>query len=522
MTEVLAPTDDDLKNPIFWRRKSKDLFFLCRFVLADAWPDKFNDFGPLQHEMCDFLMPAINPAKKKLLSCYRTSLKTTVLLGFVTWLFAWYYYKKEPTSINYNTATQDNASAFMDSFRYTLLNCPLLQAAFDLPSTEKGYDSFTKKQVRLGHVTFSVSSFDEQQASRHAKIIINDDVVNEQNYRLEAAREETKRKWRFQKSVSATIKKTDMNLEIDCGTAYHHDDLMWWLMTKNETYQKFIRAAVEGWPNVSIQDVLNQTRPLTDPTLMSYEILVEKLKDQERSIFSSQMLLKPLAEEDAFCLESWLRYYKALPWENEKASWRTFVIDPGGSIPGQHDASGFTILDCDSEKNLYVVYAAEKWLLPTALLKEIIDLKTEYKPDDTRVEKGMYSMTMADTITHRLPGLDVSFVEHKHRSKEDRIWGLRKLFEKGRIFLMGDGKGGVHESQRALFNQILDYHPPQDTKDDILDSLAYHLDIIRVPKETEKPRFVPNIEGTFDKEYGDYLAALEAKKAGDIDYDYVY
>jgi hypothetical protein len=161
-------------------------------------------------------------------------------------------------------------------------------------------------------------------------------------------------------------------------------------------------------------------------------------------------------------------------------------------------------------------------LLPSVLLQEIINLKREYRPDDTRVEKGMYSMTMADTIAHRLPGLDISYVEHKHRSKEDRIWGLRKLFEKGQIHLRGDGKGGVHESQRALWNQILDYHPPQDTKDDILDSLAYHLDIIRVPKETEKPRFVPNIQPEFDKEFDEYMLGVKTRRDGELNYDAIY
>jgi len=489
-----------LRDPAWWRRESNDLFFFEKVILSRAWPDKFHDFGPFQRQMCNFLTPALNPSKKKLLSAYRLSLKTTVLHGFICWLIAWYHYKKEPTSINYNTATEPNAVAFMEEVRQTLLNCDILQAAFGLPTTKDGYDSWTKKSIRIGHVKFMVSSFDEQQASRHAQIIINDDVVNEQNYRTEFAREETRRKWRFQKSVSSTIKNVKMNLEIDCGTPYHHDDLMWWLMRKNETYDKFIAAAISGWPNVGISDILNRTKPLTDPALMTYEILEDKIKEQEASIASSQYLLRPLAEEDAFCLPGWIHHWRHLP----ETTWRTFVTDPGGAIPGFHDASGFTILDADPEGQLYVVYAKQFWLGPTDLLKKIIELKAQYKPDDSRIEKDKYAMTIADTIEHRLPGLDVSFVRHQGRSKEDRIWKLRPILEKGRL-LFGEG-------QDDLINQMLEYQPPQNKKDDLLDSLAYHLDIIRIPKKVDKPRFSPVIESTFDQEYDDYLKAVEARR----------
>lgn len=492
-----------LRDPAWWRRESNDLFFFDKVILSTAWPEKFHDFGPFQRRMCEFLTPALNPAHKKLLSAYRLSLKTTVLLGFVTWLISWHHWKQEPTSINYNTATEDNAVSFMDDVRQTLLNCPLLQAAFNLPGDKEGYDAWTKKAIRLGHVKFTVSSFDEQQASRHAKIVINDDAVNEQNFRTENSREDIKLKWRFQKSVSSTIKNSKMTLEIDCGTPYHHDDLMWWLMTKNETYEKFIAAAVEGWPNVSINDVLHRDKPLTDPDLMSYEILEDKLKEQEASVWSSQYLLKPLAVEDAFCIPAWVRLWDVLPPRD--TVWRTFAIDPGGSIPGFHDASGFTVVDTDTDGKMYVVYADELWLTPMELLKKIVDIKTRYKPDDSRIEKDKYAMTIADMLEHRLPNFDISFIKHEHRDKQSRIWRLRPLLEKGRIVF--------HKEQKALINQMLEYQPPQDKKDDILDSLAYHIDFARVPLLADKPtgKPGPEVEASFDKEYGDYLKALDLK-----------
>ena len=101
-----------------FRRKAKSLYWFCTVVLAEAFPDKFHDFGDLQKEMCDYLDLRITPSRRKLLSEFRGSLKTTVLLGFTVWLFCWYLANEKFTSIIYNTATKANCQNFNDDVRY--------------------------------------------------------------------------------------------------------------------------------------------------------------------------------------------------------------------------------------------------------------------------------------------------------------------------------------------------------------------------------------------------------------------
>ena len=494
MTEEALPAPNlpeaDLKSMRWWRKRCNRLFFFSKVVLSTAWPDKFHDFGRLQGQMCEFLEPQFNPDKKKLISVYRESLKTTVLLGFSLWLFCWYWVKKEPMSINYNTATKPNAGNFMDNFRFALLNCPLLQAIFDLPTDRDAYSNFTKERVTLGHVTFTVSSFEEQQASRHSKIIINDDLVNEQNHQTETMREQVKNKWRFQKSVVSQIKATDVSYEIDCGTPYDRRDLMWWLMTENKTYTKFIRGCLVGWPNLSIIDVLNRSKPLTDPDLMTYEKLEEKLDEQGKRIMASQYLLITLTEDEALAEDHHIQYWKFLP----EVTWRTMVVDAGGSDSQVHDATGVTVLDCDPDGTLYEVHAKEYFVGPIDLMRLLDSLIEEFKPDDARVEKEKYANTIADFFEKDFPARNISFVKHAGRRKEDRIWRLRPWIHKGRILF--------NPKRSKLVDYVLAY--PQVELDDLLDSLAYHLDIIRVPKKTAKPREIPTAPG-FDDEYEDYL-----------------
>ena len=502
-------TEEDLRSLAWWRKRSNRLFFLAKGVLSTAWPDKFHDFGPFQLEMCNFLEPKRNPHKKKLISVYRESLKTTCLLAFALWVFGWCNLKKEPMTINYNTATKPNAAVFMENFRFTLMNCELFQAIFDLPSDKSKYQAFTQERVSINHVQLTVSSFEEQQASRHSRIIINDDLVNELNHMTETMREQTKTKWRFQKSVSSQIKETDVSFEIDCGTPYHKLDLMWELMTTNRTYDKFIRSCVKGWPHVSIQDVLERRKPLADPKLMTYEKLLEKYDEQKKVIFATQYLLITLSEDEALAEEKHIKYWTRLP----QPAWRTMVFDAGGTNPKIHDATGCTVVDfgeLDGVMCMHLVYSETKFLQPVELMRYIDRMMETFKPDDARIEKEKYAATIADFFEHEFPKRNISFVKHEGRKKEDRIWKLRQWIHKGRLLFNPD------PAQRTIVDRVLSF--PQVELDDDLDSLAYHLDVIRPPRLTEKPlRDIPETP-EFDKEYEAYLTGLSRGVAREREY----
>ncbi len=213
----------------WWRKECNDLFFFETVVLSSVWQEKFRDFGPMQHELCDFLDLGKNPSRRKLVSCDRHSFKSTVGLGFLIWLFCWNLVKRETCPMEYNTATQDNASIFYQDFWFTLSECDLLHGIFGdvLPSSERGYTKRTKKRVQVGEVLCDFSSFEEQQVMRHYKVIFNDDLENDKNVRTEAGREDTKNKWKMQKSIISKSKTRNTGLEIDQGTPYHYQGLMW-------------------------------------------------------------------------------------------------------------------------------------------------------------------------------------------------------------------------------------------------------------------------------------------------------
>ena len=98
-------------------------------------------------------------------------------------------------------------------------------------------------------------------------------------------------------------------------------------------------------------------------------------------------------------------------------------------------------------------------------------------------------------------------MEHKGRGKgykrgeiqwQGRIWRLQTWFEKKDGFFF-------HPTNMLLSDRVMMY--PYGERDDIEDSLAYHLDIRRVPPPYMKPRFEPEIEKGFFEEFEKYIAS---------------
>ena len=498
-TEILNPFE--LKPHKWWLTKCRDLHFFCKHVLSKAWLDKFHDFGILHRMLCDFLMFSKTPSTKKLISIFRLAYKTTTLLGYVVWLFCWHLAMGKSMSIVYNTATKENANAFMEDFRQTLLECKFLHAIFPmLPTNAKKYRKWSAYRVEYKWVKFHVASLDTKQVSRHYNIIINDDLVNDDNAFSEKERDTIKRKWKFQKSIiEKYVKKTGSGFEIDVGTPYHPKDLMSWLIKDTKTYDKFLMPyAIKD--DGTVADLKKRNGYLTMPEVYAWEDFDEKRHEQGKSIFASQYELRVLEEADKLCDEAWLKYWKFLP----ERYYRIMVIDPAGVKEGRSSSTGITICDSDQAENLYVVFADEFKISPMELIDKMRELKAIYKPDEIYIEKEKYSITIADTIEHLQQSLDFSFVENKNKGKDDRIHRLKQWFENGRILL--------GQNQDDLINQILEY--PDCQSKDILDSLAYQIEVQYVPKSTHETEreAKPSSEEAFEDELKKIAYMEEAKR----------
>jgi len=503
--QIQAYTPNNLKSRDDWRKACfEDLYFFLSNVCVEAFDDKFHDFGGIHLSMCDFLDVRKNPNRSKYMSAFRGSFKTTVLEGYAAWFMCLNLARGKSNSITYNTAIKENAWNFHADLRHLLLENPLLQWIFpELPTQEKDYSTLTKNRIEHKRVRLDFTSTDTTQASKHTLNMINDDLENEKNYQTESQRADLINSFMFQQSVLTKVHSKGIGLDIFVGTPYHIQGLTW-KVRNDKTYDRL------EIPCYFKRDI---SKGVTFPerfTVDDFEII---RKRQNNNIFNSQYLLRPLSEEDALCPEAWIKYWDRLP----DPSWRSMVVDPGGDSEGRKDPTGITIVDTDVNGNMFLVYAEEFSLTPIGLITKIKELSDQYHPDDVRVEKEKYSMTIADIMQHRFPLMNVSFVEHKGRNKEDRIWRLKQWFEGKRIF--------IGRNQESFKKQLTDY--PHVTHDDMLDSLAYHIDIRRVPEPYHIHRlpsgkeFTPNIDQEFSEEMDRVLAAVRnIDQVGENDHVY--
>ena len=499
--QVQAYTPKDLKSRDEWRVACQDLFFFEQNVCSQAFDDKFQDMGAIHMQMCDFLDPRRNSAKSKYLSAFRGSFKTTVLLGYFAWFFCMSLARRKSNSITYNTAIKENAWNFQADLKHLLLENEFLQWIFpELPNDEKGYSGMTKNRIDHKRVRLDFTSTDTTQASKHTLSMVNDDLENEKNYQTEGQRADLINSFMYQQSVLTKVHSRGIGSDVFVGTPYHFQGLTW-KVRNDKTY-----SCLE-FPCYVDRD---KAKGVTFPERFTVEDFEIIRKRQSSNIFSSQYLLKPLSDEDALCPDAWIQYWTRQP----DPYWREMIVDPGGADPASKDPTGITIVDTDTNGNMYVILADEFYFQPIEFMDKIKELKDNYAPDSIRIEKEKYWTTIADIFQHKFPELNISYAEHKGRNKDVRIWRLKQWFQSKRIFLdknMKDGK---------FYNQLTEY--PSVTHDDILDSLAYHLDYRRVPdpyivhKLPSGREFKPNIAADFEEEMNLVMARAKGANQAEL------
>ena len=501
MTQLPILSKTNIKDRSAWRKRCLDLFFFEIAVCSQAFKDRFNDFGKLQMDMCDFLDWKKNPALDKYFSAFRGSYKTTVLMGLFAYFFAWNVALRKANSIAYYTAIKDNAYNFSNALRLLLLENDLLQWIFpELPTRENQFKELTKNTIAFKDVRMDFISMDTTQASKHSIFIVNDDLENEKNYRTEFSREELKKAFEMQRAVQTRIKSKNIGHHVYTCTPYHIQGLTWELRNKYPKQNRFEAPCYID---------RNKENGSSFPERYTVDDFDDIQSSMSNVSWSSQYLLLPQAEEDMLCKENWLQYWEKAD-ELPTLYWRTMVVDPGGADRGTSDATGITIVDSDEIGNMYVIHAGEYFVTPMEMINKIRQLQDQYKPHDCRIEKERTSVTIADMMKHKFPQMRVSYVEHHGESKgkvgkstPSRIWKLRQWFESKSIYVN-------KATQKELIEQIFG----RSKRDDVIDSLAYHVDIRRIPKRgaglflpSGKP-FSPKIGDGFEEEMNKVMASV--------------
>ena len=495
-----------LQNPEWWQQKClDDLYFLCRTVLItleDTSPGFKDLYYPTHKRICDFVQKYAYEGQKLLVLTPRHWIKSYIItLGWYTQRILRNLYNARREIGVISNATYSNAQEFLRRIKFNLEYNDLLKFFFSeyLPRDfANNAKEWTKDCIEVGGNRIELGSVETNLISRHYFIMINDDLVSKDNSQSALGLAGVHDWWGLSHSLLHP-----RGIEINIGTRWHPDD------NYGKVIEKFCPVPTEDiynrpiseWHNGDYhvlhincwQDPVNETGS-TFPVLFPQERLYD-LKKQLGDRFYGQYENHPQKSSRNPFKVMWLRR-----WQLEdipEVRYTIMLIDSSGKAKrDESSATGISIVDCGSNNIFYVKYGKSLMITDKALAEHIVDTALLHRPDQIGVEDvkfqslvDLVEFVVAEKIRHKkIQEEDLDYVKLIHRlmielkphgrPKTVRIKQLTGFFESGQILLP---QTGAEDLER-------EYERYPSIKDDVMDSLAYILDVYVFPKPTDPPK----------------------------------
>jgi len=355
-------------------------------------------------------------------------------------------------------ALLDNSKGFLREIKSHFEKNEKLRALYGdyQNSDEKWSESqiIVKKRTSFSkEPTVQVTSVDKSVVSQHYDLIIADDLVSRSSI---STKEQRDGLVKYYKDLLDLLEPGGTLLVI--GTRWHYDDLYGWLLRQTGAKEVLIRRVLD-----------EQGKPIF-PQKFTHEHIAALKAEKGSYEFNAQYNNDPVSEEEADFKRDWFKYYSRPP--EHGAIYIT--IDPAATTK---DTSDFTGIVVNSVHNgtWYLLEAYHTKLNPTELVDELFYLQEKYRARlrTVGIEETMFTQALDYDITRKMQEtgkwFTVEKVKHRGRKKESRIRSLIPLFERGNISL--------NERSQDLEEELMRF--PAAAHDDILDALAYQLDIVK-------------------------------------------
>jgi len=465
--------------------KSQDLKTFCRKTLG------YKDMNSIHDELCSFL-----ESKKKLFKLIlmpRYSFKSTIC----TVGYALYRLVKDPNLriLIYSDAST-KAEGFLSSVKSHLegkVAGSLFSLAFQwLPKDRR--TKWNEKEIVVGGRTtaYPESSVDTggQTTSfvgKHYDLIIFDDLVSDINVTTKEQMDKVEAC--YQSSLSLLKPGGEV---VMVGTRWHFGDLYGRIIAENEargTYDLFIKKAEDKGEyfftnigeNSLTKDFLEQQRSLQG----SYK-------------YSCLYQNEPTDPETAVFKVADFAFYGAIEKDD---LYITGTCDPAGE---GEDFTAITVVGTDHKMDMHILEIVNAHLQPSEIIDNIIRLHYKYSFKkfglETNFFRGMLRLELerkinVEVLEHDFQRFGIEEFEassRKGQSKANRIMALQPYHERGALKFPGTRFELLKDNFRELGIQMQQF--PNSAHDDIMDSLAYHLPLIRkggVVKKSELPKNSP-------------------------------
>jgi len=340
-----------------------------------------------------------------------------------------------------------------------------------------GSKKWTTEEIHLANGSvIQAKGFGKQTRGFRPNIIIGDDLeTNEMVVSVEQRKKFDHDLWT---DVAGMLLEDSQFIII--GTILHPESAL----------AEMMQYGRHGWETRFYQAIQKDGTPLWEDQ-WSLEQLYDKKKEIGDYEFAQEYMNDPVPDDLRVFKKDSIQYFD----EEPQGCVYFTTVDPAIEVGNAFDYTAIVTCAVDVDENIYVVDVVNKQLLPKELIDKIFEVYKRYKSSAIGIEEmGFQRMLRMEIQQQRRSRKEYpKIVELKSggRRKGLRIEGLQPRFESGRIFIKKD--------QTDLETQLLRFPSPR-CKDDIIDALAYLIDIIRPAKEqvlrTNPESFIAEIERT--------------------------
>ena len=450
----------------------------------------FKDMNIVHKDLCGFLQ--YNPMKFKLVLMPRYSFKSTICsIGYSLWQLV---RNSDLRILIYSDATT-KAMGFLDTIKAHIEgkvanskfreSFPQWESDIKSGSWNKDQITVSIRKTSLPEPSVDTGGIETSKVGFHYDIIIFDDIVSDKNI---TTKDQMDKVTECYKKALSLLKPG--GLVIMPGTRWNFGDLYGRIIAENDLKKNFAIFIVDG------EEDKKYGRYCFSDIGLTREFLNAQKMEQGTYLWSCLYKNSPTDPETATFKVQDFAFYGAIKPDD---LYITCTVDPAGE---GEDFTAITVVGTDNNMDMHILDIVNAHIQPSEIVDKIINFQYKYKfqilGSETNFFRGMLEMEIRrrrdeehklNPERFRLFGVhEFEASSRRGQNKTNRIMALQPYHERRAIKFPGEKFELLEGAFSKLAWQMIQF--PNSAHDDILDSMAYHLTLIRrggLVKKSELP-----------------------------------
>lgn len=471
-----------------------DFHKFCRECLG------YKDMNSIHRELCDFLQYDQN--KFKLVLMPRYTFKSSVCtVGYALWKLI----RNPDTRILIYSDAATKAVGFLSSIKAHIegkVAGSKFRDYFPSWETDPKSGKWNENQIVLSsrktakpEPNVDTGGEGTTKVGFHYDIIIFDDLVSDKNVTTKDQMDKCEDC--YKKSLSLLRPGGEV---IITGTRWHFGELYGRIIAESSikgNFGLFIRKA-EKEGKYLFSDIGEHS--------LTKDFLDRQRVELGSYFYSCLYQNEPTDDETRIFKTSDFAFYGAIKKDD---LYITATCDPAGE---GEDFTAITVVGTDHNMDMHILDIVNKHLQPSEIVSEIIRLHYKWTFKMFGLETNFYRGMLSQELERRIREERIAnenfilFGVHefeatarKGEGKHNRILGLQPYHERKALKFPGEKLELLQGDFRELSFQMFQF--PHSAHDDIIDSLAYHLPLIRKGGVVKKQEFQENTPAWLEKQW---------------------